>query len=305
MKQESPRTCENEVQAKPELNCITASLVTYGNSPQEIGDLLQSVRASESVRQVVVIDNSSCESLRSCVESYGAEYIRMNRNVGFGAGHNFAIKKHCRPAKYHLVVNPDISCDPEVLDSLYRFMEEHPDVGLVMPRILYPDGSEQRLCKQLPSPLDLFVRRFLGSSLFKAQRARYELRHLDMDKPREVPCLSGCFMLLRSSALREIGGFDERYFMYMEDFDLCRRIAAKYKTVYYPEVSVTHGYAKGSYRNPKLLAYHLRSSFRYFGKWGWILDSERKKLNRKTSLLLSEQQGLDDSALTECRGRES
>jgi GT2 family glycosyltransferase len=292
VKPESARICKSEVQAKSEFNRITASVVTYNNSPQEIGEVLRSLLGSKSVRQVVVSDNSPSESIRSCVESYGAEYIRMGRNVGFGAAHNYAIKMHCKPAKYHLVINPDIRFKPEVLDSLYQFMEQYPDIGLVMPRILYPDGTEQHLCKRLPSPFDLFVRRFLGEwggTLFRAQREKYELRHLDMDRVREVPCLSGCFMFFRSSVLQEIGTFDERYFMYMEDFDLCRRVGAKYRTVFYPEVSVTHAYAKGSYSNLRLLRYHVQSGIRYFAKWGWIFDSHRRELNKKTAPLVSEK----------------
>lgn len=155
-----------------------------------------------------------------------------------------------------------------------------------MPKILYADGTEQHLCKQLPSPLDLLSRRFLGGlgkMMFGARLERYELRHLDLGVAREIPCLSGCFMFLRSTALREAGYFDERYFMYMEDVDLCRRIGRRYKTVFYPGAVITHGYAKGSYSNRKLLKYHLQSAIRYFGRWGWIHDPERRRLNRKTA----------------------
>jgi GT2 family glycosyltransferase len=150
------------------------------------------------------------------------------------------------------------------------------------------DGTEQRLCKQLPSPLDLLSRRFLGRlgrALFAAQLDKYELRHLDLGITREIPCLSGCFMFLRSKVLHEVGFFDERYFMYMEDVDLCRRIGAKYETVFYPNVAITHGYAKGSYSSSTLLKYHVQSAIKYFGKWGWIYDSKRQKLNRKTAPL--------------------
>lgn len=275
---------------RTDLHGIAVSLVIYNNSLSEISQVLRPLVQSESVRQITVVDNSPLpnETLRSTVESYGGEYIYIGRNIGFGAGHNLALKKHLGKAKYQLVINPDITFESNVLNSLYCFMDQHPNVGLVMPRILYPDGSEQRLCKQLPSPLDLVARRFLGkwgSSLLASQRARYELRHLDMERIRQVPCLSGCFMFLRSSVLREIGFFDERYFMYMEDFDLCRRIGAEYRTVYYPKVYVTHCYGKGSYISPRLLIYHLQSGFRYFQKWGWIFDSERKELNKRTALL--------------------
>ena len=138
------------------------------------------------------------------------------------------------------------------------------------------------------APFDLLNRCFLGrvgSTIFAAQRDLYELRHLDLSVVREVPCLSGCFMFLRSKVLREVGFFDERYFMYMEDVDLCRRIGAKYQTVFYPDVAITHGYAKGSYTNGTLLGYHVRSAVRYFRKWGWIFDSQRGQLNQKTGPL--------------------
>jgi GT2 family glycosyltransferase len=172
---------------------------------------------------------------------------------------------------------------------LHGFLSAHPEIGLIMPRILYPDGAEQRLCKLLPSPIDLVGRRFLGSTgkaLFRARSNRYEMKGIDFTVCREVPVLSGCFMLMRASVLREVGLFDERFFMYLEDVDLCRRIAQKSKTVFYPRVSVTHGYAKGSYRDFKLLYHHVRSAFRYFTKWAWFNDPERDELNRRTNPII-------------------
>ena len=133
------------------------------------------------------------------------------------------------------MLNPDVHFNAEVPAVLYRLMNDNKGIGLVMPKITYPDGRNQPLCKQFPSPLSLASRRFLGGlgkSLFAKQLSRYELRHLDMGITREIPCLSGCFMFIRSAVLREVGLFDERYFMYMEDVDLCRRIGARYKTVF-------------------------------------------------------------------------
>lgn len=96
-----------------------------------------------------------------------------------------------------------------------------------------------------------------------------------------VPYLSGCFMFLRVSVLKEVGLFDERYFMYLEDTDLSRRIHKKYKTIYYPFVHIIHEYSKGSYKNIKLLIYHIHSAIKYFNKWGWIFDKERREINTK------------------------
>lgn len=105
-------------------------------------------------------------------------------------------------------------------------------------------------------------------------------------------------MFMRASVLQEVGGFDERFFMYMEDVDLCRRIGARHMTVFNPTVVVTHGYAKASYQNLKLLGYHVQSALRYFGKWGWLLDAQRKRLNGKTGEVPSEQFG--SGASPEC-----
>ncbi len=154
-----------------------------------------------------------------------------------------------------------------------------------MPRVLYPDGREQRLCKRLPAPGDLFLRRFLGRlgrRIFRRSVEAYELDGVDLSAAREIPSLSGCFMFLRSSVLRRTGLFDPRYFMYMEDVDLCRRVGAVAHTVFYPDVSITHGYTKGSYKSVRLLRYHLASAVRYFTKWGWFHDPERRSLNRRT-----------------------
>jgi GT2 family glycosyltransferase len=267
---------------------VSASIVVYKNDPKEVVSAVKSVLSAPMRITCTVVDNSPTPDLMQYVTESGAKYIYAGRNLGFGGGHNLVFREDGEASEYHLVINPDVHFSPEVPAALYRFMNDNQRVGLVMPKILNADGSEQRLCKQLPSPLDLLSRRFLGGLgriLFGAQLRKYELRHLDLDVTREIPCLSGCFMFLRSTTLREVGFFDERYFMYMEDVDLCRRIGAKYETVFYPKVAVTHGYAKGSYSSGKLLQYHLQSAIKYFGKWGWIYDSERRRLNKKTAPL--------------------
>ncbi len=269
---------------------VSASIVVYKNDPEDVVSAVRSILSTPMRVTCTVVDNSPTPALRQCVTESGAKYIYAERNLGFGSGHNIALRPDCEISEYHLVLNPDVHFAAEIPNALYHFMNDHQDIGLVMPRIRYPDGADQHLCKQIPSPLDLMSRRFLGGigkSLFAKQLSRYELGHLDMRIAREIPCLSGCFMFIRSTVLREVGLFDERYFMYMEDVDLCRRIGARYKTVFYPDVAVTHGYTKGSYRDPKLLKYHLRSAFRYFAKWGWIYDSERNRLNKKIAPLNS------------------
>jgi len=263
---------------------ISASIVLYRNDTGEVVAAVKSTRSSSLQVACTVVDNSPTPDLREPLTDSGAKYIFAGRNLGFGGGHNLALNACLRQSKYHIVVNPDIYFTGKVIETLYNFMEEHPDVGWVMPRIEYPDGTDQGLRKLIPAPLDLIVRRFLGGLgelLFRKRWTRYELGDIDMTVPREVPCLSGCFMFLRTSVLQEVGLFDERYFMYMEDVDLCRRVGRVSKCVYFPYAAVTHGYAKGSYRDANLLKYHVQSAFRYFSKWGWFFDAERKLLNER------------------------
>jgi GT2 family glycosyltransferase len=183
-------------------------------------------------------------------------------------------------SKYHLVLNPDIFFDAGVLEAIFNYMEGNTDVGQVMPKIIYPTGNVQHLCKLLPAPFDLFARRFFpwlpGA---KSRNKKYELLDSGYNKVMNIPYLSGCFMFLRSSILPQIGYFDERIFMYIEDADLTRRIHYKYKTIFLPSVVVTHHYAKGSYKNFKLMLYNIHGAAVYFSKWGWLFDRDRKKIN--------------------------
>jgi GT2 family glycosyltransferase len=133
----------------------------------------------------------------------------------------------------------------------------------------------------LPNPVDLTISRFFpGLYRLSGRLAWYEMRQSGYDKIMDVPALSGCFMLMRSATLRDAGIFDERFFMYLEDVDLSRRIGRLSRTVYFPYVSVVHDYGKGSYKNMRLLYCHARSAISYFNKWGWFYDVEKEAINR-------------------------
>jgi len=247
------------------MSLINVSIVTYETNPEELRKAIASVLCTKLDVKVSVVDNSS-------------------HNIGFGKAHNTVIQKTIEDGtKYHLVLNPDVYFEPQTVEKIYEFMEKNPDVGILMPKILYPDGSIQYLCKLLPTPVDVILRRFLPIKKIIGKRNEiYELRFAKYDKIMEAPYLSGCFMFIRTEVLKKVGLFDERFFMYFEDVDLSRRIHKYYRTVYYPEVCVYHGFGKGSYKNFKLLRYHITSAIQYFNKWGWFFDREREEINKET-----------------------
>jgi GT2 family glycosyltransferase len=266
---------------------INVSIVLFKNDQDLVKKAIYSCVNSVLINRIYLIDNSPTDML-SCLATLDSkiEYIFNNANLGFGKAHNIALKRSIEEnIPYHLVLNPDVYFEGGVLEELYNFMESDPDVGLVMPKVLYPDGTLQYLCKLLPTPLDLFGRRFLNFGPFKKivekRNEIYELRFTGYDKIMEVPYLSGCFMFIRTEVLKKVGLFDERFFMYLEDTDLSRRIHRVAKTVYYPYVYIYHEYGKGSYKSLKLLYYHIKSAIKYFNKYGWLFDKEREEINRK------------------------
>ena len=261
---------------------INASIVLYHNKREQLIKVIDSFLGTHLDAVLYLIDNSEDDALKDLASlDSRIVYIFNNANVGYGAGHNVALKKSIDDGvAYHVVLNPDLFFESEAIDNLYSYMQEHPDVGNIMPKILYPNGDIQYLCKLLPTPLDLILRRFFPFGFWKKSwEERYELRFSGYDKIMNVPNLSGCFMFLRIETLKNVGMFDENIFMYLEDVDFNRRIREYYKTIYYPFVEVIHDYAKGSYVSKKLLLYHIRSAIYYFNKWGWFFDKDRNIIN--------------------------
>lgn len=259
---------------------FTCSIVLYQNDLTLLKLAVDSVLQTSLSFRIYLVDNSPDDRLREVATDDRIEYIFNNRNIGFGAAHNIAIEI-CKPlSAYHLILNPDIEFGPDTIEKIFVYMEQHPQVGQLLPKVLYLDGQIQRLCKLLPTPYDLIGRRFLSNKLTGSRNHRYELGMFSYDFRLNVPNLSGCFMFLRNSVLEKVGGFDPRYFMYLEDIDLTRRIHAVAETIFFPDVAVYHGYAKGSYVNKNLLKYHIASAIKYFNKWGWFFDKQRGQFNK-------------------------
>ena len=171
-------------------------------------------------------------------------------------------------SNYHFIVNPDIYLNEDVVTPLVEYMKNNNGVGMIMPQILNLDGKVQNLPKLLPSPLSILLRKIKRPrGYYKKFIERYELRNVPQKQIYNAPILSGCFTLLNLKAIQEIGGYDDNYFMYFEDWDLSRRMHQKYRTIYYPLVSVYHGYESGANKSLKLFKIFIYSAFIYFNKW--------------------------------------
>lgn len=259
---------------------LTVSIVTYHTAEQELRSALNCLDSPEIAR-IWVIDNGREERIRRICKDYRKiEYIQAD-NVGYGSGHNIAMRRAMEDnlAPYHLVMNTDIDFDPAIFPRLSGMMDAHPKIGCIQPKILSPTGELQRNGRQLPTPIDLVARVLFPASWFKEGRSRYLLEHLDPDKTWNIPYHSGSFMFFRLDTLREIGLFDERFFLYPEDIDITRRIHRKYLTLYWPEVSIVHSHRAASKKVPRLFWIHSVNIIRYFNKWGWWNDPERRRFN--------------------------
>jgi len=268
---------------------FTASIVTYNTPTTDLEKIIKCFQKINLNFKLWISDNSETDALRSFFEKINddrIEYIFNNANKGFGEGHNRIIKKVASDPKlseFHLAINADIYFKENTIEKIVEYMKEHEEIGQIGPKITDLEGEFSYTCRLFPTPMNLILRRFLPfKKIVDKMDYDYEMRWANFEKIMEVPILSGCFIFSRTAVLKEIGGFDKRYFMYMEDYDLCRQIGQKYKVIYYPEVEIFHEHGKASYKSKKLMMFHIKSAIKYFNKWGWFFDKERKIKNDET-----------------------
>lgn len=258
---------------------ITVSIVTYMTDLEELRRCLQSL-TSPLVSHIFIVDNSNMKEIADFSKLYpNVTYIGSD-NVGYGAGHNKALRQVLdKGEKYHLVLNSDVYFEPNVLDNIVEYMDANEDVAQVIPNTIYPNGNLQYVCRLLPTPFNLVFRRFLPNWLSNILDYRFLLKDYDRKTPMNIPFLLGSFMFFRMDCFKKVGIFDERIFMYMEDIDITRRMHRYYKTMFWPYATIVHAHRGESYKNKKMLKIHMKSAIFYFNKWGWLFDKERHKWN--------------------------
>jgi GT2 family glycosyltransferase len=268
---------------------LSATIVTYRPDAalfaRAVASLSRSVRrASEEgslgEAALFVVDNGP-ESERGAVRSAlaawegagGAELVAANGNVGYGRANNLVLDR--LRSDFHLVMNPDVELDAATIPAALAFLREHPEVGLVAPDASDEHGTPQFLCKRYPSLWVLLLRGFAPAPLrrrFARRLEDYEMRDVVVrGEPARVPLASGCFMLMRTELFRRVGGFDPRFFLYFEDYDLSLRLGREAQVAYVPRARIVHHGGEAARKGPRHIAWFVRSAWRFFATHGWKL----------------------------------
>ena len=254
---------------------VTAGIVAYG-SAQEVAQAACSVaeHTKDVCLKLMVLDNASpdgtADYLRRTKFPQNVQLKCSKENLGFGKAHNliFQSLNQTEQSKYHAVINPDITLDSDAISEICRWMDEHPDVVMVTPRLLFPDGREQQTAKLYPSFMALLSRQ-LPLPFLKKVEQHYLMLDEDLTKPTDVQFCSGCFFVMRSEVYRKMNGFDPRYFVYVEDADITRQALQYGRAVYLPTVSVYHAWHRDANKKLKNFFMQIHSMFKYWRKWGF------------------------------------
>ena len=279
------------MQDKPSIS-LSVAVVCYNSPVGQIQNLIHSLLDSiEKLKQQVVLepvpvyltDNSkkstfSMELFRDKKARLAANdteiiLIHGHGNIGYGSGHNLILRK--LESEFHLILNPDVVLDIDVFIRGINFLLGNSKVLIASPYAIDESGVKQYLCKSYPSVFTFLIRGFFPEpikKLFRKRLARFEMHDLsEQVASTDIPIVSGCFMLSRTDKLREEGGFDERYFLYFEDFDLSLRMGRLGKLAYVPSMKIIHGGGHAAGKGLKHLRMFSRSGQRFFNAHGWRL----------------------------------
>ena len=270
--------------APPAINLLTVSIVLFHSPLAQLRDLIDSLidslsgAAVSNVRCVLVdhsLDPRYADQCRAVLAEYGAceqiefELLAPSKNHGYGAGHNLAMAS--LDGTFHLILNPDVALSPRAISVALETMGVHPDCVLLAPVGSGADGTSLYLAKAFPSVWALALRAFAPLWLRRRSRAvaRYELRDQSSEIVRPVPLVSGCCMWVRRAVYDEVGGFDDSYFLYFEDFDLSMRMARHGAVVEHRELTIIHHGGKASRKGGRHWLWFGLSAARFFNRWGW------------------------------------
>jgi N-acetylglucosaminyl-diphospho-decaprenol L-rhamnosyltransferase len=225
-------------------------------------------------REIIVVDNASLGELAQVAKNYPeVKIIKSEKNLGMGGGNNLGAKKSL--GEFILILNPDTTVKGNAILKLHQYLKENKKAGIVGPKLLNPDGSLQYSCFRFPKIYTPILRRTFFGKFAPQEISDFLMKDFNHAETRAVDWLMGSCLLARREIFEKDGFlFDEKYFMYFEDTDLCRRVKEKYgqEVVYYPEAVVVHDHGRASAEKPwyvapftdRLAREHLKSWFKYF-----------------------------------------
>ncbi|CAM2940673.1 glycosyltransferase family 2 protein [Paenibacillus sediminis] len=263
---------------------VSILIVNY-NTRELTMNCLDSVYASKTdyTYEVIVVDNASTDGSTAAIEERFPEVklIPNNDNVGFAKANNQGMD--IASGRYTLLLNSDTIVQPDTLQTMVSFMDEHPGVGASGCKVILPDGSLDKACKRgFPTPSASFYYAFGFSKLFphNPRFNQYQLGYLDPNEAYPVDCLVGAFMLVRQEVIQQVGKLDETFFMYGEDIDWCYRIKqAGWEIHYYPATYIVHYKGASSRRKPYKIIYEFHRAMAVFHRkhyrqqYSWLTNT--------------------------------
>lgn len=247
---------------------ISASIVIYKENPKTLSKVIKNFLAIPLKSTLIILDNSPTDSLKTSIKNFPSVlYIHQPENIGFGAGHNKAFQTFNSNSNIHLIINPDIYFDPNEIYKMIVWMHENSDIALSVPLVYYPNGDKQHTIRHIPLVTTLFKRRFNIFGIFDDFIKKDEFQNTRFYEVTEIPFAHGCFFIFQTNVFKSLQGFDERFFMYMEDVDIFIRAKKFGKTVLHPQYKIYHEFRKGSSKSIKLFLWHIRSAIKFFLKY--------------------------------------
>lgn len=247
---------------------ISASIVIYNEYKEILENVINSFLAISLEKELIIVDNSPNSYLKDFIEGFeDTTYLFSGKNIGFGAGHNLAFQHLSQKSDIHIIINPDTYFDGKEIKDFLLWLSENKEISLAVPKVLFPDGTLQYTVRNIPTPMSLIKRRLNVKGIFNKFVAKDEFRNIAFVDVTEIPFAHGCFFAFKTDAFEKLGGFDERFLMYMEDVDIFIRAKEFGKTVINPNYKIYHEYRKGSSKNLKLLQWHISSAIKFFLKY--------------------------------------
>ena len=265
---------------------LAISVVLFHSNLDQFDNLLRSLTEALSNTELsavpmICVDNSRdpAYALRGraiCARwrdeaGLSIEWVSASVNGGYGAGHNVALSKV--NSRYHLLLNPDVVLDERAMMEALRLLSSDPQIALLAPIGVGSLGEPEYLAKAYPSVWVLALRAFAPRWLHRLNvksLARYEMRHhSESRRTRKIPLASGCCMWIRRNALNQVGGFDESYFLYFEDYDLSMKLAQLGDIIESQDVTIVHHGGDAARKGLRHIGWFIAGAIRFFRRWGW------------------------------------